>query len=39
MEVKCPSIIKEDNRYMGGVDLLDSLIGRYKIKIRTKIGT
>ncbi|XP_050059682.1 piggyBac transposable element-derived protein 3-like [Aphis gossypii] len=36
MEVKCPSIIKEYNRHMGGVDLLDSLIGRYKIKIRTK---
>jgi hypothetical protein len=36
MEVKCPSIINEYNYYMRGVDLFNSLIGCYKIKIRTK---
>lgn len=36
VKINCPSIIKDYNRHMGGVDFLDSLIGRYKIKIRTK---
>lgn len=31
--VDCPFLIKEYNRHMGGVDSLDSHIGRYKIKI------
>lgn len=34
--IECPSVIVKYNKHMGGVDLLDSLIGRYKIKIRTK---
>lgn len=34
--VDCPSIVKEYNSNMGGVDLLDSMIGRGKIKIRSK---
>lgn len=36
LDVNCPAIIKDYNRHMGGVDLLDSLIGRYKIRMRTK---
>lgn len=34
--VDCPNIVKEYNSNMGGVDLLDSMIGRGKIKIRSK---
>lgn len=34
--VKCPAIIREYNRHMGGVDLLDSLLGRYHISMRTR---
>ncbi len=34
--VDCPSIVKQYNSYMGGVDFLDSMIGRNKIKIRSK---
>ncbi|XP_053968544.1 uncharacterized protein LOC128869976 [Anastrepha ludens] len=33
--VSCPNIVKEYNRHMGGVDLMDSLIGRYKIRMKT----
>jgi len=36
VEVDCPHSIKEYNRHMGGVDLLDSHIGRYKIKIKSR---
>lgn len=38
-EVDCPNIIKEYNRHMGGVDLMDGLIGRYKIRMKTKKWT
>ncbi|MGH0114428.1 UNVERIFIED_CONTAM: hypothetical protein FKN15_015930 [Acipenser sinensis] len=33
--VQCPAVVKEYNQYMG-VDLLDSLIALYRIKIRSK---
>jgi hypothetical protein len=36
IEVSFSSIIKEYNKHMGGVDLLDSLIGRYKTIIHSK---
>lgn len=36
ISIDCPNIIKEYNSCMGGVDLLDSFIGRQKIKIRSK---
>lgn len=31
-----PNIVSEYNRYMGGVDLVDSIMGYYKIMIRSK---
>lgn len=34
--VDCPNIVSEYNKFMGGVDLLDSFIGRNKIQIRSK---
>ncbi|KAL4101133.1 hypothetical protein QTP88_021153 [Uroleucon formosanum] len=36
VEVDCPNIIKVYNRHMGGVDLLDGLLGRHKIKMRSR---
>lgn len=36
VQIECPNIIKEYNRHMGGVDLLDSIVGRYKILLRSK---
>ncbi|XP_054728100.1 piggyBac transposable element-derived protein 3-like [Anastrepha obliqua] len=34
--VSCPNIVKEYNRHMGGVDLMGSLIGHYKIRMKTR---
>lgn len=34
--VTCPKIIREYNAHMGGVDLMDSHLGRYKIRVKTK---
>lgn len=36
IKVKCPQVIATYNKYMGGVDLLDSLCALYKFNIRTK---
>jgi len=36
VEVDCPAIIKTYNKHMGGVDLLDGLLGRHKIKTRSR---
>jgi len=36
VEVNCPNIIKVYNRHMGGVDLLDGLLGCHKIKMRSR---
>lgn len=34
--VDCPQIIKEYNRHMGGVDLMDGLMGRYHIEAKSR---
>lgn len=36
VEVDCPHVITEYNRHMGGVDLLDSFMGRYKIQLKSR---
>lgn len=36
VEIDRPSIVGEYNAHMGGVDLIDSIMGRYKIKLRSK---
>ena len=39
IEVDCPNIVKEYNYHMGGVDLMDGLLGRYHIRMKTKKWT
>ncbi|CAK1591763.1 unnamed protein product [Parnassius mnemosyne] len=34
--IPCPKIIKEYNAHMGGVDLMDSFLGRYHIKVKSR---
>lgn len=34
-EIDCPKVIEVYNRHMGGVDLLDSLMGLYRIHVRS----
>lgn len=36
VSIPCPNFLVKDYKHMGGVDFLDSLIGRYKIHLRTK---
>ena len=36
IKIKCPNLVQEYNRHMGGVDLLDSLLGYYRNKIKSK---
>nr|XP_047141258.1 piggyBac transposable element-derived protein 1-like [Hydra vulgaris] len=35
IEIDCPNIIREYNAHMGGVDLMDGLLGRYHIRMKT----
>lgn len=39
VQVSCPRVIKEYNAHMGGVDLMDSFIGRYHIRIKSRKWT
>lgn len=36
IDVERPFIVAEYNRHMGGVDLMDSVMGHYKIRLRSK---
>ncbi|XP_053947699.1 uncharacterized protein LOC128856425 [Anastrepha ludens] len=36
IEVDSPKIIREYNSHMGGVDLMDGLMGRYHIRIKSR---
>ncbi|XP_062141848.1 piggyBac transposable element-derived protein 1-like [Drosophila sulfurigaster albostrigata] len=36
VEIDCPQIVKEYNAHMGGVDLMDGLMGRYHIRAKTR---
>ena len=36
IDISCPFIIKEYNRHMGGVDLLDAVMARHKIILKSK---
>lgn len=39
LEVQCPAIVSEYNRFMGGVDLLGSNVGRGKVKLKSRKWT
>ncbi|KAJ8929582.1 hypothetical protein NQ314_017719 [Rhamnusium bicolor] len=36
VEIQCPNLVLEYNKHMGGIDLMEGLIGRYKIIMRTR---
>ncbi|XP_026471618.1 piggyBac transposable element-derived protein 1-like [Ctenocephalides felis] len=36
IDIDCPEIISEYNKHMGGVDLMDGLMGRYHIRAKTR---
>ncbi|KAG5877962.1 hypothetical protein JTB14_015611 [Gonioctena quinquepunctata] len=36
VNIRCPKVVDVYNKNMGGVDLLDSMLGLYRIKLRSK---
>ncbi|CAF4946857.1 unnamed protein product [Pieris macdunnoughi] len=36
IKIKCPRLVMEYNAHMGGVDLMDAHLGRYKIQIKSR---
>lgn len=36
IDIPCPKIVKDYNAHMGGVDLMDSFLGRYRIRIKSR---
>ncbi|GBP51057.1 Chimeric ERCC6-PGBD3 protein [Eumeta japonica] len=36
IDIPCPKIVQEYNMHMGGVDLMDSFLGRYRIQIKSR---
>lgn len=36
IDVPCPKVVQEYNMHMGGVDLMDSHLGRYRIRVKSK---
>lgn len=36
IDVPCPKVVQEYNMHMGGVDLMDSYLGRYRIRVKSK---
>lgn len=34
--IECPNVVKVYNQHMGGVDLLDAHVSRYKIRIKSR---
>lgn len=36
VHIPCPKLVKEYNSHMGGVDLMDSFLGRYKIRVKSR---
>lgn len=34
--ITCPKLTKEYNMHMGGVDLMDSFLGRYRIRMKSR---
>lgn len=39
VQISCPRVVKEYNAHMGGVDLMDSYLGRYRIRIKSRKWT
>ncbi|CAG5001507.1 unnamed protein product [Parnassius apollo] len=36
IDIPCPKIIKDYNTHMGGVDLMDSFLGRHRIRMKSR---
>lgn len=36
VDITCPKIVQEYNMHMGGVDLMDSFLGRYRVRVKSR---